>query len=101
MLVTGAKTVDNHAIIMLTFGMDILVVIERHTDMGNLLAAEEDQISSTHLRSLDLVMKKTILLIAIAWNIIATCAIAELNKTTAINAGPTGPTPEIFHSKKL
>src|SRR5487761_488713 len=68
--------------------------------MRDLFAAKEDQVSGAHLRPLDRVIEKAILLIGVARNEIAAHAIAKLHKAAAINALPARADPEIRHAEQ-
>src|SRR5579875_120416 len=69
--------------------------------MGDLFAAEEDQIACAHIRALNSVKKEAILLICITGNKIAAHAVAQLYEATAIDPFPAGPSPEIGHTEQL
>src|SRR5439155_5801141 len=65
-LVSWLKTCDNYA--SLALSMDILFLIERHANMGNCFAAEEDQVAFLHLRARHAVRQRIMLLIGVARN---------------------------------
>src|SRR5215469_4719866 len=77
------------------------MVIEGQRDMGDRLLTEENQVAGAHLGPLDGVIEKAILLVAVARNKIAAGAVAKLDKAAAIQASPTGTTPEVLHAEKL
>src|SRR5579863_5608759 len=53
MRIGAVKAVDDHSIVVLAFRVDVLSLVERHADVGDALAAEEDQIALLHLFSFD------------------------------------------------
>src|SRR5581483_2209005 len=100
MLIGGAKTIDDHAMIVLSLGMDILMIVEGQADVRNLLAAKENQVAGAHVGALDCVIEKAVLLIRVAGNKVAAHAITELNEAAAIDALPACATPEIGYAEQ-
>jgi hypothetical protein len=75
--------------------MYILVIVQRHGDMSDLLATKENQIALLQIGSLDSLHKESMLLVGISGNDVPSHAITELYKTAAINPLAACPTPEV------
>src|SRR5579885_3855400 len=80
--------------------MDVFFIIERHADMGDTLAPEEDQVPLAHLFTFDTPGQRVVLLVGIARDDIATHTIAKLDEAAAIDASPACAAPEIGHAEK-
>jgi hypothetical protein len=65
-LVLRPEAADDNAVVVLTFGVDVFVVIDGQSDMGDLLATEEDEVPGAHVGAFDGMIEKTVLLIGIA-----------------------------------
>src|SRR2546421_1126948 len=100
MRVRGVKTVDDHIIVILPLGVDILFMVEGHGNVGYLLAAEENQVALLHIGSIDTIGQSIVLLIGIAWNDVASHAVGQLHQTATIYTLPACSTPEIGSAKK-
>src|SRR5438067_12499888 len=98
--VRGVKAVDDHIIVILPLGMDILFMIAGHGNVGYLLAAEENQVALLHISSIDTIGQSVMLLIGIAWNDVASHAVGQLHQTATIYTLPACSTPEIASAKK-
>src|SRR6266567_2672230 len=98
--VSGIKAVDDNIVVMLSLGMNIFFIIERHGDMGYFFTAEEDQVTCLQLFAFDAAGPKIMLLVGIAWNDIASHTIAKLREAAAIYPFPTCPSPKIGSAEK-
>jgi len=90
-----AEAVDDDVVVVLTFGVDVFVVVESHADVGDLLRAEENQVAFVYAGALDFVAEEVVLLVGIAGNDVTAHAVAELHKTTAIYAFVAGAAPQV------
>ncbi len=86
--------------IILSFSMNILVIIEGQGNVRDGLAAKEEQVALLNGAALYAVRQKIMLLVGITRDTIASHAIAKLHKTAAIKPFGAGTTPEIRHTQK-
>src|SRR5450759_2654660 len=98
--VSGIKAVDDNTVVILSLGMNIFFMIERHGDMGYVCTAEEDQVTCLQLFAFDAAGPKIMLLVAIAWHGIASHTIAKLHEAAAIYPFPACPSPKIGSAEK-
>src|SRR5258708_5997070 len=64
-------------------------------------ATKKTQDASAHLCTLQAVIEKTVLLVAVSRDKIASCAETELHKSATVDTCPTCATPEIRYTEKL
>src|SRR5690242_378338 len=100
MLSSRIKAADHHPVEVLALSVDILLLVKGHGDMRNGRMAKEDQVAFLHLRTLDSMSQRIVLLIGIARERVAAHAITELHKTAAIDTFPACPTPQVRHTDK-
>src|SRR5436305_8041829 len=94
---SGVKAVDGDAVVVLALRMNVFCSVERQSYVRDLLATEEDQVASLHLMAFHTALKKSVLLVTIAWKNRAAHAIAELHKAAAIYALAACATPQIWY----
>lgn len=101
MLVSRVEAVDDDAVVVLAFGVDVFVIVEGEGDMGDGLAAKENQVAFLHLRSGNGMGEEIVLLVCVAGQKVAAHAVAELHEATAIQALPAGAAPEVGDAEEL
>src|SRR6266487_3755481 len=75
--------------------MDILVIVQSHSDMRNLLSTKENQITLLKMVSVDMLMKESMLLVGISRNDISSHAITKLCKAATVNTFAACSTPKV------